>query len=101
VVVQKSSVHGNGLFARKRLRTGSYIGTFEGRATRRDGEHVLWVLEEGGSARGLRVDNELRFLNHSSHPNAELEGTDLFALRNIQPGREIHIHYGDDWGDIE
>ncbi len=101
VVVQKSSVHGRGLFARTRIRKGSYIGTFEGRATQRDGEHVLWLFEADGRASGLRVENELRFLNHSSRPNAELDGRDLFAVRNIQPGREICLHYGDDWENVE
>ena len=47
--------------------------------------------------RAIRVTNSLRFLNHRRQPNAEIEGLDLYAVRNIQPGREIHIHYGPDW----
>lgn len=101
VEVLRSPVHGRGVFALKRIRAGAYIGTFEGRSTRRDGEHVLWVLGEGGKHRGIQGENELRFLNHSSVPNAEFEGAELRALRNIQPGSEILFHYGEDWADID
>ena len=101
MVAKQSPVHGHGLFSRKRFRPGAYIGTFEGVPTRRDGEHVLWVLGEDGRAQAIRGQNELRFLNHASRPNAEFEGADLFALRNIQPGREILIHYGEAWEDVD
>ena len=97
VVAKKSPVHGRGLFAGVRFRPGAYIGTFEGVPTRRDGEHVLWVLEDDGCSSAIRGRNELRFLNHAKRPNAEFEGADLFALRNIQPGHEILIHYGEAW----
>ena len=97
VVAKKSPVHGRGVFARQRFRAGTYIGSFEGVPTRRDGDHVLWVLEEDGRTRAIRGVNELRFLNHASQPNAEFEGAELFALRNIQPGQEILIHYGEAW----
>jgi hypothetical protein len=97
VVAKKSPVHGRGLFARVRFRPGAYIGTFEGVPTRRDGEHVLWVLEDDGRSSAIRGRNELRFLNHAKRPNAEFEGANLFAVRNIQPGHEILIHYGEAW----
>lgn len=99
--VAKSSFHGRGVFALRRFQPGQGIGRFEGRPTRRDGEHVLWLLDDDGSAEGLLVTNSLRFLNHSSRPNAEIDGLDLHAIRNIQPGAEILIHYGRDWEDVE
>jgi SET domain-containing protein len=99
--VGPSPVHGRGLFARKRFRMGALIGEFEGTPTRRDGEHVLWVQGDDGRHRGVRGRNALRFLNHSGRPNAEFRGALLYAVRNIQPGREIFIHYGDDWEDVE
>ena len=101
VAVGESPVHGRGLFAVVRMRPGSYIGRFEGTRTRRDGEHVLWVMDDAGGHYGLRGRNDLRFLNHSRFPNAEFRGAELYALRNIQPGSEIFIHYGDDWEDVE
>ena len=101
ILVKQSSIHGRGVFARRRLRAGAYIGTFEGDATTSDGEHVLWVLGDDDREYGLRGRNELRFLNHSRLPNAEFEGPDLFAIRNIQPGAEITFHYGDAWEEVE
>jgi hypothetical protein len=101
VVVRKSGIHGRGVFARQRLRDGALIGTFEGRATRVDGTYVLWLIDEDGSEEGIRGTNEFRFLNHSSNPNAELDGFDILAVCNIQPGCEITLDYGEGWNDVE
>lgn len=101
IEVRSSPIHGRGLFARRRIRKGAYIATFEGRETARDGMHVLWVVREDGSEVGIEGRNALRFLNHSSRPNAEFLGADLHAVRNIQPGAEITFHYGEDWNDID
>lgn len=91
--VGESPIHGRGLFATRRIRPGTVIGEFRGAKTRRDGPHVLWLSED----EGLRVDNELRYVNHSCAPNAEAQGTLLVAIRNTQRGAEITIHYGGDW----
>ena len=100
IEVRVSPIHGRGLFARRRIRADAYIGTFEGVRTQQDGEHVLWVLDEEEGEYGIRGTNEFRFLNHARVPNAEFEGEHLYALRNIQPGAEITIHYGADWEDV-
>ena len=100
IEVRQSSVHGRGVFATRRIRKGARIGTFEGRPTKRDGTHVLWVLDESGEEIGIRGQNDLRFLNHSLRPNAEFLGAELIALRNIQPGCEVTFHYGDAWAHI-
>jgi SET domain-containing protein len=99
IAVGESPIHGRGVFARARIRSGSPIGDFEGCETKRNGTHVLWVLTEDGSEVGIRGENELRFLNHSRRPNAEFRGASLYAVRNIQPGREILIDYGEGWDD--
>ena len=101
VEVRRSAIHGRGLFARRRFRPGAWIGTFEGRVTRVDGTHVLWVQQEDGREVGILGRNALRYLNHSASPNAEFLGADLHALRNIQPGAEITFHYGAEWEDVE
>jgi SET domain-containing protein len=101
IEVRRSPIHGRGVFARRRIREGAYIASFKGVKTKKDGEYVLWTLDEDGNEVGIRGRNELRFLNHSLAPNAEFRGTDLYALRNIQPGSEIMLHYGDDWEGIE
>ena len=99
IEVQASSIHGKGVYALRRFRRGSYIGTFRGVQTKQDGIHVLWISDEDGSEVGIRGQNEFRFLNHDSEPNAEFVGLDLYAVNNIQPGREIMIDYGEDWHD--
>jgi len=99
--VGASERHGRGVFARARIRKGARIGAFAGRPTRRNGPHVLWIQDDDGSEQGILVENELRFLNHSKRPNAEIDGIELVALRNIQPGVEILIHYGADWSDVD
>ena len=93
----RSPIHGRGLFASRRIRRGEHIGTFEGARTKSDGPHVLWVWRDDGQVEGIRGRNALRYLNHATAPNAEFEGPDLYALRDIAPGHEITIHYGEDW----
>ena len=101
IEVRPSPVHGQGVFATRRIRKGAWIGMFEGGQTRRDGMHVLWVIDDDGREVGIRGENDLRFLNHSLDPNAEFDGTGLFALRNIQPDCEVTFHYGDGWSDVD
>ena len=98
-----SPIHGTGLFARVELSEGSYIGTYEGPAARRDGTYVLWVYEEGRPPVARSGRNLLRYLNHQDQGNAEFDGFDLYALRTIAAGEEITFNYegGDDVGSIE
>ena len=97
VEVRVSGIHGKGVFARRRIREDQWIGRFEDDATDQDGTYVLWLIDEDGSRAGIRGRNALRFLNHGDRPNAEFRDADLFALRNIQPGTELLIDYGEEW----
>ena len=102
--VADSPIHGRGLFARHDIPQGTWIGRYEGRETRDDGMHVLWVESgkaENGSEDWIGIDgrNELRFLNHASDPSGEMDGLDLYARRDISAGEEISIHYGEEWED--
>ena len=99
--VRGSPIHGRGVFARSRLRAGAHIATFEGRPTRRDGIYVLWVFDDQEREIGIEGRTGLRFLNHSQRPNAEFSGLELYAIRNIQPGHEVTIHYGEAWEDVD
>ncbi len=69
------------MFARAPFKRGDCIAAARGTRAKTDGRHVLWVLEAEGSYRGLKVVNQLRYLNHSPKPNAEFEGADLYAIR--------------------
>ena len=98
VFVQKSSIHGRGLFAAVNLTRGELIGFYEGPVVNEDGRYVLWV--ENSPAEGWTAyegRNELRFMNHADEPNAELDGLHCYATENIRAGTEITIDYG--WND--
>lgn len=97
IEVRESRIHGKGIFARKRLREGQRIGRFEGDTTMRNGIYVLWLLGEDGSEIGIRGRNVLRFLNHGKPANAEFLDDELYILRNVQPGSEVLIDYGEGW----
>ena len=100
VVVKRSSIHGKGLFAGQWFGRGDFIGRYEGPRTRRNGTYVLWIFDENGYSYGIDGRNHMRWVNHSSDPNAEFDGDELYALRDIEPGEEITFHYGDDWADV-
>ena len=94
--VKKSAIHGKGLYARKTIRKGEYMGTYHGPEVTENGMHVLWVEEEDGSTTARDGKNLLRYLNHSAKPLAEFEGFDLYARRKISKHTEITIDYGED-----
>ena len=89
-----SEIHGNGLFAKVSITKGDYIGTYVGPEAKRDGTYVLWVFEEEQTPVGRSGRNLLRYLNHRDEGNAEFDGFDLFALRDIKPNEEITFDYG-------
>lgn len=96
--VDKSPIHGKGLFAREAIAADDYIGTYEGPDTLDDGMHVLWLWNEDNERwEGIDGKNEMRFLNHARPPNAEWYDNDLYALRDIEAGEEITFDYGEDW----
>lgn len=97
IEVKSSGVHGRGVFTRERLRCGEWIGSFEGKITKRDGEHVLWVPRADGTYYGLKGTNDLRYLNHARPSNCEFWEDDLYAARSIGAGEEIFLDYGEEW----
>ncbi len=97
IEVRESGIHGKGVFARRRLREGQWIGRFEGDRTTKNGTYVLWLIDVDGSEVGIRGRNALRFLNHGDPSNAEFRDAELYAIRNVQPGAEVLIDYGEEW----
>ncbi|MCW8908462.1 MAG: SET domain-containing protein-lysine N-methyltransferase [Sedimenticola sp.] len=95
VYSDQSTIHGTGLFARKRIDKGTYIGTYHGPLAKRNGTYVLWLVEpdEEGNLIGRSGRNLLRFLNHSDPGNAEFDGFDLYALTDIEQDEEITFNY--------
>ena len=99
--VGESPIHGRGLFATHTIADGARIGAYEGPPAEYDSTYVLWVEDDDGVWHGILGENELRYLNHSSRPNAAFEGADLYAMRAIAADEEITIHYGDDWDHVD
>lgn len=98
--VGPSDIHGRGLFARRTIAADEYIGTYEGPRTQRNDIHVLWIWNDDTQRwEGIDGSNEMRFLNHSSDPNAEWWDDELYALRAIEPDEEITFDYG--WDEEE
>ncbi len=95
VRVDLSPIHGRGLFSSRALKMGQLIGVYEGSVVAADGRYVLWVEDSpGGDWTGYEGCNEMRFINHTDQPNAEMDGLDCYALMQIPAGTEITIDYG-------
>lgn len=93
--VAASDIHGNGLFAGRRIAAGNLIGRLRGWPTAEDGPHVLWLDEQ----HGVQVTCKLKYINHSDRPNAcYYDDLSVIALRDIEAGEEITHDYGcADW----
>ena len=92
----KSKIQGTGLFANLAFKPGDLIGKFKGARTNKDGKHVLWVYDGSGFI-PFKIKNIMKFANHSSQPNAEVIGLEMFSLREISKHEEITFHYGEDF----
>ncbi len=108
--VRKSSIHGRGMFAVRRIKPGQRIIGYEGeRLTEEEVEKryngdelenphtfLFWVRDNryvDASVGG----NDARFINHSCDPNCQtiIEDDQIFieAIKNIQPGVELTYDY--------
>lgn len=98
VFSDQSPIHGTGVFARRRINKGEYIGTYGGPTAKRNGTYVLWVFDpdDEDNAVGRSGRNLLRYLNHARPGNAEFDGFDLYARVAIAEGCEITFDYGSD-----
>lgn len=98
ITVKTSSIHGKGVFAARKLPRGSRVGTYEGKPTQRNSRYVLWVEQSPGVWEGIRGTGPLKYLNHSTSPNCELDGAEVFACRPIPKGAELTFDYGSESG---
>lgn len=80
---------GAGVRAKAALLRGQFIGFLSGKPATARGIHTLQMGED----MHLLLDEPLRFLNHSSTPNAVVRGRSLFACEDIAAGGEIFIDY--------
>jgi SET domain-containing protein len=93
--VANSNIHGKGLFTKITIAAGTTIGWLQGHPTEVDGIYVLWINEQ----QGIEVTCDLRYINHSDHPNAcYYDDLSVVALRDIEADEEItHDYNSNDW----
>jgi SET domain-containing protein len=108
--VRSSRIHGNGVFARRKIPAGTRIIEYQGEriswkeALRReqlkapDSTHTfLFSLEDGRVIDGGSQGNDARWINHACEPNCEAQEEDgrvfIFALRDIERGEELNYDY--------
>ena len=124
ITVQRSSVHGSGVFAARPIRKGTRIIEYTGeRVThaqadsryedegRQRQSHVSVHRRSQKTVIDAGVDgNDARLINHSCDPNCEsvIQGRRVFieAIRNIAAGEELAYDYqiqrdADDPADID
>jgi SET domain-containing protein len=108
--VRSSKVHGNGVFARRKISAGTRI--IEYRGERITWDQALRRAEAGGApvshtflftlADGRVIDggcrgNDARWINHACEPNCEALEVDgrvfIYALRDIARGEELNYNY--------
>jgi SET domain-containing protein len=109
-IVKSSSVHGNGVFARRKIPAGTQILEYKGEriswkeALRReqvkaeDSTHTfLFSLDDGRVIDGGSRGNDARWINHACEPNCEAREEDgrvfIYALRDIRRGEELNYNY--------
>lgn len=110
-VVRNSKIHGNGVFAVRKIPAGACIVEYEGEriswkeAVRRENAkpadcfHTFFFsLDNGKIIDGGSKGNEARWINHSCEPNCEAREEDgrvfIHALRDIARGEELNYDYG-------
>lgn len=111
-VVKRSRIHGNGIYAKRKIPAGTrimeYIGELisSAEADRRhpvnpdDPFHTFFfALGTGKVIDGSHGGNDARWINHSCEPNCETEETDdgrifVVSLQPIPRGEELFYDYG-------
>lgn len=109
--VRHSTIHGNGVFATRKIPTGARIIEYQGKrisekqADKRFGQdpenpyHTFFFsLESGKLIDGGDQGNDARWINHSCGPNCEAQEEKgrvyIHALRDIKRGEELNYDYG-------
>jgi SET domain-containing protein len=114
IEVRRSSIHGRGVYALRKIRKGTRIIEYVGEhisqdeADRRfelkgddDGHTFLFIIDKRTVIDGGTDSNEARYINHHCDPNCEtvIEDRRVFveAVRTIQPGEELGYDYQLTW----
>ena len=99
---------GWGLFALEQIREGDFILEYTGRKiTTKEADEskgkYLFEIDDDWTVDGEALDNHARWINHACVPNVEADVVDgkifITALRDIFPGEELFIDYGEEYFD--
>lgn len=111
IVVRNSKVHGNGVFAMRKIPEGTFIIEYQGeRISEREANRrkqadtgnpyhtFFFSLESGKMIDGASDGNDARWINHSCDPNCEAREEKgrilIYAVRDIKRGEELNYDYG-------
>lgn len=118
IVVRRSSIHGTGVFAARKLPAGKRLIQYRGRVITHDeadqlydgsiesGHTFLFTLNDDYIVDANRRGNDARWINHSCVPNCEasihehpggdrkLDRIFIETIREVQPGEELTYDYG-------
>ncbi len=108
--VRRSEIHGNGVFARRKIDAGERIVEYTGERITAD-ESAIRADAGGGPvnhtfffslADGMVIDggsggNDSRYINHACEPNCEAFEEDglvfVYAQQEIEQGEELNYNY--------
>ena len=118
IIVKRSPIHGNGVFAARKLAAGETLIQYKGKLTTHDeadglyegsvesGHTFLFTLNDDYIIDANRGGNAARWINHSCDPNCEAviierkrgdaprERIYIEAKRAIRKGEELTYDYG-------
>jgi hypothetical protein len=111
VQVDKSEVHGMGLFAARDFEPGEPVVPFGGELVRSQKQlnsrysaegdpecTAIYAVKVGGKyVDALRLRHAWVYANHSAKPNVEMRKTGLYALKRVREGAELRVDYGPDF----
>ena len=103
--VGTSPIHGKGVFAARDIKKGEIVGKYATRKTKQtssENRYVVEIYDEDGELLEYRLGtNNLKFVNHSTDPNLEMEDNDLkmVALRDIKKDEELTWYYGNEFNE--
>jgi SET domain-containing protein len=108
--VRRSTIHGNGVFARRQIDAGECIVEYAGERITSDESAIraensggpvnhtfFFSLADGNVIDGGSGGNDARFINHACEPNCEAYEEDgkvfIYALQEIEKGEELNYNY--------